>query len=188
MRVNKKEYVARAVLGVVASSGLIAVVAVAPGVSKLLKYVPALNPKQKANRNYYINHTVRKLVSQGFIKTREDKNGFTNLTLTPKGEVMVESFDSDNFEFEKPKHWDGKWRILIFDIRERVRRRRDEFRHYLLQLGFRKLQNSVWVFPYECEKEIAILRTNFGIEKDVLYITAEKIENSESLKKDFNLN
>ena len=58
---------------------------------------------------------------------------------------MVESFDFDNFEFEKPKRWDGKWRILIFDIREKVRRRRDEFVD-LLRLGF-KLQNSVWVFP-----------------------------------------
>ena len=184
---NKKEYVVRAILGVIATAGLVAVVAVAPGVSHLLKYLPALNPKQKTNRNYYINNTVKKLISQGFIKFEKDKNGFAGLTLAPKGEAMVESFDFYNFEFEKPKRWDGKWRILIFDIREKVRRRRDEFRCYLLRLGFKKLQNSVWVFPYECEKEVALLRTNFGIEKDVLYITAEKIENEENLKKEFEL-
>ena len=60
---------------------------------------------------------------------------------------MVESFDFDNFEFEKPKRWDGKWRILIFDIREKVRRRRDEFRCYLLRLGFKNYKTVFGCSP-----------------------------------------
>src|SRR3989344_5509248 len=50
-----------------------------------------------------------------------------------------------------------------------------------------KLQNSVWVYPYDCEDFISLLKADFKIGKDVLYIIVEKLENDWHLRKFFNL-
>ena len=60
-------------------------------------------------------------------------------------------------------------------------------RKELVRLGFLKLQNSVWVYPYECDDIITMFKAHFKIGKDVLYMTVEKIENDKWLKKEFEL-
>jgi len=76
---------------------------------------------------------------------------------------------------------------VIFDIKEWKRGVRDELRNWLLHLGFVRLQNSVWVYPYDCEDILVLLKSNFKIGKEVLYITADKIENDYWLRKEFSL-
>jgi len=58
----------------------------------------------------------------------------------------------------------------------------------LSRLGFVKLQNSVWVFPYDCEELIVMMKSSLFLGKDVLYITGEKIENDMWLREIFGLN
>ncbi len=87
----------------------------------------------------------------------------------------------------KPRKWDKKWRILIFDIKEERRGLREKVRRTLLSLGFKRLQDSVWVYPYDCEDLIALLKADFRIGKDLLYIIADAIENDFSLRKEFGL-
>ena len=57
----------------------------------------------------------------------------------------------------KPKKWDRKWRIILFDIPEKIRKARDVFRYHLNQLGFYEFQKSVFVHPYNCKDEIDYL-------------------------------
>ena len=45
--------------------------------------------------------------------------------------------------------WDGKWRIVIFDIEEKNKKVRETFRHKLKELGFGQLQKSVWISPHD---------------------------------------
>jgi CRISPR-associated endonuclease Cas2 len=85
------------------------------------------------------------------------------------------------------KKWDKKWRVLIFDIPESRKSDRDKIRNSLLSIGFSKLQNSVWVYPYDCENIISLLKADTEIGDRVLYIIAEAIENEDELKKHFNL-
>lgn len=47
------------------------------------------------------------------------------------------------------KVWDGKWRIVIFDISENERVVRDSLRFKLISLGFGKLQESVYITPLD---------------------------------------
>jgi DNA-binding transcriptional regulator PaaX len=42
----------------------------------------------------------------------------------------------DNKELNKNKKWDGKWRVLIFDIPETRRFDRDNIRRALISIGF----------------------------------------------------
>ena len=87
----------------------------------------------------------------------------------------------------KPAEWDKKYRILIFDIWEKRKRTRDALRDFLARLGFVRLQDSVWVYPYECEEIAALLKSRFRVGNGLLYIVAESIENDRWLRKAFDL-
>lgn len=51
--------------------------------------------------------------------------------------------------------WDGKWRILGFDIEEKQRSLRDKLRRSLHRFGFGMLQKSVYISPLAIEQDIS---------------------------------
>lgn len=123
------------------------------------------------------------LVKNGLL-ARSDR-GF--LQLTPKGETRLRQCKLHDYKIAKPKKWDKKWRMLIFDVQEERRFLRDKIRRTLVAIGFQRLQYSVWVYPYDCEDLITLLKADFKIGKDLLYIISDSIENDTWLKKCFNL-
>ena len=62
---------------------------------------------------------------------------------------------------------------------------RNQMRRQLAVAGFVKLQNSVWVSPYNAEEFVALLKADNHVGKDVVYIRADYIENEAYLKKLF---
>ena len=86
---------------------------------------------------------------------------------------------------KRKKSWDKKWRIAIFDIEEKKKKFRDEFRKRLKQLGFYALQESVYVHAFPCFDEVEFLRQVYEVPINVTYILAEKIESQENLEKFF---
>ena len=52
------------------------------------------------------------------------------------------------------KRWDGRWRIVIFDILEKKRKTREALRKKLLSLGFGMWQRSVYITPHDVQEEI----------------------------------
>ena len=85
------------------------------------------------------------------------------------------------------KQWKGKWFLVMFDVPEIQRNKRIYLRKFLKYIGFYGYQKSVYIFPYECEKEIALIKKVVESAKYVSYIVAEKIENEQSAKTYFNL-
>lgn len=55
------------------------------------------------------------------------------------------------------RSWDGRWRLVLFDIPNRRATQRVKLRRYLREQGFGCLQNSVWVTPEPMETERRIL-------------------------------
>ena len=133
-----------------------------------------------------MNNSVKTLLKKGLIK-KVKKGSVEFIELTKKGREMISQYELEEIEIEKPKNWDKKWRVIIFDIPEKKKRLRELLRHNLDRLGFIKLQNSVWVLPYECEELIFLLKTNFFADEDVLYMEVNRIENEEWLKEVFGL-
>jgi phenylacetic acid degradation operon negative regulatory protein len=89
---------------------------------------------------------------------------------------------------KKPKKWDGKWRILIFDISEPHKIKREALRGKLKEWKLYQLQKSVWISPYDLQKEISILRDFFGLNfRELTVITANMIDDEKSLKRHFKL-
>jgi CRISPR-associated endonuclease Cas2 len=144
------------------------------------------NSFKNANDKGNFNASVRRLIDNSLIKFEDTSQG-RFLRLTEKGEQKLRQLENYNYQIEKPKKWDKRWRIIIFDIKEGRKGTREKLRLTLKSIGFVRLQNSVWVYPYDCEDLITLLKADFKIGKDVLYVIAEKIENDKWLKQEFNL-
>lgn len=95
--------------------------------------------------------TVSKLLSVGEIEKIE-KKGKPFYILTSRGsEKLKESIPIFNLANQK---WDGRWRIVIFDIKEKKKFLRDGLRNKLLSLGFGMWQRSVYITPHAIGQEI----------------------------------
>lgn len=138
--------------------------------------------REKIRKEWEIRKTLKNLHSMNYI--RIDKNGKT-AHLAEKGILEFIKFGLG----EKQKNWDGKWRMVIFDISEEKRKKRDFLRTRLKWLGYKELQKSVWVFPYDIKRDIKELLTIFKYdpEGDVRFLTVEKMEQDDDLRKEFNL-
>lgn len=55
------------------------------------------------------------------------------------------------------RKWDGRWRVILFDVPTSKNAQRERLRRYLRGRGFGYLQNSVWVTPDSVEEERAVL-------------------------------
>ncbi len=116
------------------------------------------------------------------------KNGQAFISLTKEGKKKAGKYVIDELQIEKPRRWDRKWRIVVFDIPNATRLTREVLRGKLIEFGFYKLQQSIWIFPYDCEKQIMLLRKFFGLtSKHLQLIVAEKMEDELKLKKLFKL-
>ena len=143
--------------------------------------------KKKYSTNSYIKTTIGKLHSDGLIRFKQDgENKY--VSLTHKGEMALAKHQSIHHLLQhNNKKWDGKWRIVIFDIREKRRVLRDRLREWLNDIGFIKVQNSVWAFPYDCEEFIFLLKTDLQLGSGVLFLVTERLENDKWLKSKFDL-
>jgi len=175
--------VGKVVLKTIAVAGVLTIVMVAPNCAQLLKYVVP----RTSRKWYYINTVVQRCIDKGLLKKKEKEGIGTVVRLTPKGKTLLAQYELSSVIIKKPKKWDGKYRIIIFDIKEKRRRTRDMLRVWLVHLGFVRLQQSVWVHPYECQEIITLLKAYFHIGKDILYITADSIEHDQWLREKFNL-
>jgi len=168
------------ILETVATAGILGMALVAPNAIQTLRKSGFL---LKIRQKEIINLSLYRLVQNGLLA--RDNRGY--LKLTPKGEEKLRQCELRDYKIAKPKKWDKKWRMLIFDVREERKVLRDKLRRTLVAIGFERLQYSVWVYPYDCEDLINLLKVDFKIGKDLLYIISDSIENDTWLKKHFNL-
>ncbi len=83
--------------------------------------------------------------------------------------------------------WDGKWRVVVFDVWENTRSKRDALRYEIKNFGFIQLQRSVWIYPHECWGFIELLKTNLSFGKNIRYMVLEKLDHDDKLRKFFKL-
>lgn len=138
-------------------------------------------PKTKFYSAFY------KLMKRGCLNI--EKQGYDlKISLTPAGRKLAGWMQVDALRVRKPKRWDRQWRVVIFDIVELNRRGRDAFRGKLKELGFKCIQKSVWVHPYDCRDEIELLKSFFGLKPaQVLLFTTDRISHEVGLKAHFKL-
>lgn len=122
------------------------------------------------------------LQREGCVRIKEE-NKQIYISLTDKGRKKAGWLQIDKLKIKKPKRWDGKWRIVIFDIPQSKMIHREALRGKLKHLGFRQLQKSVWTCPFNCKDEIDLLRDFFGFsEKEIRLVVAERIGDDKELR------
>jgi hypothetical protein len=87
----------------------------------------------------------------------------------------------------KKQKWDGRWRVLIFDIPEKRHKFRDNIRRSLLTLGFIKLQKSVWITPYDIIDDLYEIIPGFREGNWFEYVEARYVSSEKKLKELFGL-
>lgn len=179
-----KSEIAKDIFNVILISGAVAFAATSPYfLTNMLRACKHLKkyPKQR------VANTFARLRREGLIEIQRN-NHQIYIKLTPEGKKKAGIYQINSLSIKEPKKWDGKWRLVIFDIAELKRTQREAFRGKLKELGFMVIQKSVWIHPFPCQDEIALLRDFFGLdEKEIQLIVAEKIDNNRELKKIFNL-
>ena len=121
-----------------------------------------------------------------FIDKKENEDGITALVLTKKGKWKSLNCQLNNIK-NKKERWDGKWRMVAFDIPQKYKKGRDALREKLKKIGFCGLQKSVFITPYDCKEEIKLLVKFFELDKYVRFGILESVDNELYFKKFFKI-
>lgn len=143
--------------------------------------------KWRKYKNTKISDAFSRLKKEGCLKV-EKRNHQIYISLTEKGKRKAGWLQIDSLKINKPKKWDKKWRIVMFDISQLKKFYRDTFRGKLKELGFYPLQKSVWIHPFDCRDEVGLLKEFFGLsDKELRLIVAEDIGKDDCFQKNFEL-
>lgn len=181
----RRDSIRHALLATIALVGALPVAMAAPKVLELLAddkfggFLPQ-NPKQR------LQETASRLKRKGLIEFRAE-GGKKRMHLTTRGKEELGRMHSRGLSVPRPRKWDRRWRIVIFDIPEKRHSLRARIRTLIHRLGFIRLQDSVWVYPYDCEEIITLLKTELKVGRDVLYLIADAIEFDRPLREKFKL-
>jgi DNA-binding transcriptional regulator PaaX len=186
---NKSE-ITKIILKSIFMGGAIAIASTSPTfVSRILpniiKYAKYKIKNKKQQKSFY--STFNRLKNKGMIKI-EYRGKQIHISLTEEGKKMAGKYQINDLKIDKPKKWDKKWRILIFDIENKQNIKREALRGKIKEWGLYQLQKSVWVYPYDFQKEIILLREFFGLtDKEMKVILATAIENDQDAREFFGL-
>ncbi len=178
--------ITKTILISLAMGGAIILAATSPRVATLLfKYLlKKTNRKVMKQKEFALAFSRLKISRLIIIKEKGD--GTFVVELTEKGKRKIQEIQFEELHIQKPKKWDGIWRIVIFDIPKTKNNARDALRQKLKHLQFYQLQESTWVHPYPCNQEIEFLVELFGVYPYVQLIEASKIQNDLKLREYFN--
>lgn len=176
-------YIGRAVLAMVGLTGILLVGAMAPNIfSAFGRFNKSRDfDEQQVRRSVYY------LRRKGLVKFIKKSNDVCEIRITKKGKIKLAEFSIENMKIEHPDHWDGKWRVVIFDVPERLRDARDAMRRKLKELGLYQLQQSVFIHPHQITSEVLFVGAFFDIERYFEILTVENMLDDLYLRRHFEL-
>ena len=133
---------------------------------------------RKFRKSYFYTRTYELLKTEHIEKIIKNNKPFLRLTNLGRKKIIR---DVPILAFQRKK-WDRKWRIVIFDIQEKQRKKRDALRVKLKELGFGQWQKSVYISPHdfgrdmrEFLKSCGLLGKVFVLESNVSLLAEAKI-------------
>lgn len=140
-------------------------------------YCPPLyelkNQHKRKQTKQQFNQLIYRLKKNGYIKIKnlEQNKG---VILTKKGaeKILKAKFKAR----DNKKRPDKKWQMIIFDIPEEKKYSRDLLREKLIFLKYKMLQKSIWVCPYDIQKETEFILRKYSLDSYVKIFLIEEIE------------
>ncbi|WP_405103679.1 phenylacetic acid degradation operon negative regulatory protein PaaX [Oceanobacillus sp. FSL H7-0719] len=118
-----------------------------------------------------VRAAISRMSKQGWIESRKEGNK-SYYFLTERGEARIEEAANRIFKLQ-PLKWDGRWRMLMYNIPEVKRSVRDELRKELVWSGFGSMANSCWISPNNLEKELNAIIDKYHIQPYVHLFLAD---------------
>ncbi len=163
------------------AAGVVGAVVTMPGLALLGKEFISW---KKYNRSR-LRLSLKRLHNQRMINFSEKPDGQIRIEFTEGGNKRVLQYKFDEMKIKTPPEWDGLWRMVIFDIPDKKKRARESLRAKLKTLGFHKLQESIFVYPYDCKNEMDFIKEFYNISPFVKFITAKEIDDDFRLRNIF---
>ena len=184
-RKRKRLMIEKTIIAALGAAAIIGIAMAAPNAVQLLKYVDlgAIGNRDPRRR---VSEAMSRLRRKGLVEWRETK-GAWRLRLTEKGRVHFAHVRLAAMRVPQPRRWDGRWRFVMFDIPESRSALRQSIRALITGFGFHRFQNSVWVYPYDCEDFVTLLKLELGVGNQLLYVVADAVEYDAPLRKYFGL-
>jgi len=113
-------------------------------------------------------------------------NGETHYYITQKGE---KEFDRILKNLKEAGKWDGRWRLVMFNVPEKQRDLRDRIRRSLTRLGLGILQPSVWISPKNIKNDVEAIRLKLNLKNTLKFfeVTRNQSLDQTIIKKSWNL-
>ena len=183
-KIRRRGQIQKALLTTLLIGGMIAI-----GATPRINILKLLGNKK---RNQYrlkhqVNDALIRLSRKGLVAfVIKDGRKFARLTPAGSQRLKLEQ-EKAALLLQRKKRWDKRWRVIIFDIPERRRGVRSRLRAIMQECGFVRLQDSVWVYPHDCEDLTVLMKAELKTGSSILYMVVEKIENDAWLKKHFSI-
>lgn len=111
----------------------------------------------------------KRLRENGLVDFVDDEKLLVRLTDQGREKAVLAKIKLDD------RKWDGRWRLVIFDVPEKRRQVRDLLRYKLKQWDFIRFQQSVWASKKDCTKVIRNFIKSVGIEDWVMVVESNNI-------------
>ncbi len=134
-----------------------------------------------------LKRSIKSLYMSRFIEAREHENGSMTVVLSENGKKKALTYNMDTMTIKKPASWDGRWRMVMFDIPNKRKKEREVLRNLLKQFGFIKYQESAFIIPYECKNEIDYVVEFYNLRPYVRLMEVNSFDDDLAFKKGFGL-
>ncbi len=174
--------------------GLLATLTFAPSAIAVLAgigYAMKGASRAEANRRKQkLSSSLQYLKRKNYVRVASTTRG-VSIELTDKGRKRAAWMQKKRPLLQpiaRPREWDAKWRVILFDISAEERAKRNAFRGFIRRLGAVMLQKSVWIYPFDCAEQVRLLREFFGLtDAELRVIVARDIGDDSSFRKIFKI-
>lgn len=179
MEQHTRDEVVHVVLSTLLAVGLITVAIAAPNAVQLFGHFKPKNTRERER----IKRAVVRMEKQGLIRQKGALDGY--FVLTAQGKAKALRHNIEKMRIARQKKWDGKWRLIMFDVPEEKKPARQAINYALKKIGCTHYQKSVFITPYPCAKEIDIVGEAFDVREYICIVVAESIEKNSVFEKKF---
>src|SRR6185369_15437870 len=86
-----------------------------------LRVIKELSSEWKKIDREALKEAITSLYRSNLISYRDNKNGTTTVILNKKGKELALTYNLEKMELKKSTKWDGRWRLIMFDIPEKLK-------------------------------------------------------------------
>ncbi|MEX2028171.1 MAG: hypothetical protein WD988_01575 [Candidatus Curtissbacteria bacterium] len=165
-----------------------------PGLPVVTKIILDLKEESQRNKDkrvwakyntWRLKQVIKRLHQQKLVEIGQEE-GILVIKITEAGKNKLLKYNLENIKLDNSS-WDGKWRLIIYDVKTQKKKNSEMFRRMLNRLRILKLQKSVYLTPYKCKDEIEYLRQVYDIGEETMILTVGELENEQAYRTYFGL-